>query len=67
MTEIGNTTRIVIQASIIFTVLMLFGVSSRSVGYTYGSMDSERFKRQCPNGFEPIYEKAKSFGCRLGI
>ena len=37
------------------------------VGYTYGSMDSERFKRQFPNGFEPIYEKAKSFGCRLGI
>lgn len=36
-------------------------------GYTYGRMDSERFKRQYPNGFEPIYEKAKSFGCRLGI
>jgi hypothetical protein len=36
-------------------------------GFTYGSMDSERFKRQFPNGFEPIYERAKSFGCRLGI
>ena len=132
MTEIGNATRVVIQAGIVFTVLMLFGVSSCSVsekvfpgadentpsraqymtwinntaegsteaqtlinldffkwlhdeygmvldiysfdtgnidgvGYTYGSMDSERFKRQYPNGFEPIYEKAKSFGCRLGI
>ena len=32
-----------------------------------GSMKSERFKRQYPNGFGPIYEKAKSFGCRLGI
>jgi hypothetical protein len=37
------------------------------VGYTYGSMDSERFKRQYPNSFDPIYEKSKSFGCRLGI
>ncbi|MHC4069963.1 MAG: hypothetical protein ACYS18_08490 [Planctomycetota bacterium] len=36
-------------------------------GFTYGSMDSERFKRQFPRGFGPIYEKAKSFGCRLGI
>lgn len=36
-------------------------------GFTYGSMDSERFKRHFPNGFGPIYEKAKSFGCRLGI
>ena len=32
-----------------------------------GSMDSERFRRQYPNGFDPIYEKARSFGCRLGI
>ena len=36
-------------------------------GFTYGSMDSERFKSRFPRGFEPIYEKAKSFGCRLGI
>ena len=36
-------------------------------GFTYGTMDSERFKRHFPNGFEPIYEKAASFGCRLGI
>ncbi|MHC4157519.1 MAG: discoidin domain-containing protein [Planctomycetota bacterium] len=132
MTEIGNATRVVIQAGIVFTVLMLFGVSSCSVGekvfpgadentpslaqymtwinntaegsteaqtlinldffkwlhdeygmvldiysfdtgnidgvgYTYGSMESERFKRQFPNSFEPIYERAKTFGCRLGI
>lgn len=33
----------------------------------YGSMDSERFRRFYPNGFDPVYEKAKSFGCRLGI
>lgn len=32
----------------------------------YGSMDSEVFKRQFPNGFDPIYEKAKSIGTRLG-
>ena len=37
------------------------------VGYTHGSMESERFKRQFPNGFGPIYKKAESFGCRLGI
>ncbi len=33
----------------------------------YGSMDSERFKKQFPNGFGPLAEKAKSFGCRLGV
>ena len=32
MTEIGNATRVVIQAGIVFTVLMLFGLSSCSVG-----------------------------------
>jgi len=32
-----------------------------------GNMDSHRFKRQYPNGFDPVYKKAKSFGCRLGI
>ena len=132
MTERRNTARVVIQAGIVFTVLILFGVSScrvggkvfpgadentpsraqymtwinntaegsteaqtlinlgffkwlhdeygmvldiysfdtgniDGVGYTYGSMDSERFKRQYPGGFGPIYEKARSFGCRLGI
>ncbi|UCE98856.1 MAG: hypothetical protein JSV82_06620 [Planctomycetota bacterium] len=132
MTEIRDTTTVVIQASVVFSVLILFGVSScrvgekvfpgadentpsraqymtwinntaegstepqtltnldffkwlhdeygmvldiysfdtgniDGVGYTYGSTDSERFKGQYPNGFEPIYEKAKTFGCRLGI
>ncbi|MBN1387582.1 MAG: hypothetical protein JW965_04000 [Bacteroidales bacterium] len=32
----------------------------------YGSMDSKEFKRQFPNGFDPIYQKAKSMGTRLG-
>ena len=35
-------------------------------GY-YGSMQSDRFQRQFPNGFGPLCEKAKSFGCRLGV
>ncbi len=34
---------------------------------SYGRMDSEKFKRQFPNGWRPIADKAKSFGCRLGI
>lgn len=33
----------------------------------YGSIYSDRFKKQFPNGFGPIAEKAKSFGCRLGV
>ena len=33
----------------------------------YGSTDTEKFKNQFPNGFKPIYDKAKSFGCRLGV
>ena len=33
----------------------------------YGSIYSERFKKQFPNGFGPIAAKAKSFGCRLGV
>ncbi len=32
----------------------------------YGSMDSEEFKAQFPNGLEPIYRKAKEMGTRLG-
>jgi len=32
----------------------------------YGEMDSDAFRRQFPNGFGPIYEKAKSMGTRLG-
>ena len=33
----------------------------------YGSMKSDRFKRQFPNGFGPIADAAAKFGCRLGI
>jgi hypothetical protein len=33
----------------------------------YGSLESERFKRQFPNGLKPIVDAAASFGCRLGI
>jgi len=33
----------------------------------YGSIYSERFKEHYPNGLDPIYEKARSFGCRLGV
>ncbi|MHA1717765.1 MAG: discoidin domain-containing protein [Promethearchaeota archaeon] len=33
----------------------------------YGRLDSSKFKRQFPNGFEPIYEKAKELGIRLGV
>jgi hypothetical protein len=33
----------------------------------YGSIDSERFKRHYPNGVNPVYEKARSFDCRLGV
>lgn len=33
----------------------------------YGSMKSDRFKRQFPNGFGAIAKAAGRFGCRLGI
>ena len=33
----------------------------------YGSTDSAKFKAQFPNGFDPIYERAKALGIRLGI
>ncbi len=33
----------------------------------YGSIYSDRFKKQFPNGFDPVYEKAKSLGIRLGV
>ena len=33
----------------------------------YGSIYSKRFKNQFPNGLEPMYEKAKSIGTRLGV
>ena len=33
----------------------------------YGSMDSERFKKQFPRGFEPIHKEAKEIGFDLGL
>jgi len=33
----------------------------------YGSMDSERFRRQFPGGFAPACGAAAAFGCRLGL
>lgn len=33
----------------------------------YGKMDSAAFRRQFPNGIEPIYRQAKAMGTRLGI
>lgn len=33
----------------------------------YGSIYSDRFKNQFPNGFDPIYNRAKSMGTRLGV
>nr|MDO8088787.1 hypothetical protein [Candidatus Sigynarchaeum springense] len=36
-------------------------------GNGYGRLDSEKFKRQFPRGFDPIYKKAKAMGTRLGV
>jgi len=33
----------------------------------YGRVDSDRFREQFPNGFEPIYQTAKKMGTRLGV
>ncbi|MCK0156467.1 hypothetical protein MWU65_04710 [Cellulophaga sp. F20128] len=33
----------------------------------YGSIYSDRFKKQFPNGFDPIYKQAKDLGIRLGV
>ncbi len=33
----------------------------------YGRVDSDRFREQFPNGFEPIYQVAKKMGTRLGV
>ena len=33
----------------------------------YGSVHSEKFKSQFPNGFQPMYSLAKESGTRLGI
>jgi len=33
----------------------------------YGSTKTDKFKKQFPNGFDPIYKKAKAMGTRLGV
>ncbi|MCL3782070.1 hypothetical protein EMN47_16910 [Prolixibacteraceae bacterium JC049] len=33
----------------------------------YGSIYSDRFKSQFPNGFDPMYKQAKAAGIRLGV
>ena len=33
----------------------------------YGSIYSDRFKKQFPNGFDPLYKQAKALGIRLGV
>ncbi len=33
----------------------------------YGNTTSDRFKKQFPNHFDPIYKKAKVMGTRLGV
>ncbi len=49
-------------------ILDIYVVSAGAIDKArwYGSMDSEEFKKQFPNGFEPIYKKAKEMGTRLG-
>ena len=39
----------------------------RLIPYHYGTMHSEEFKSQFPNGFMPLVKKAAGFGSRLGI
>jgi len=39
----------------------------RMAPYQCGTLNSEDFKKQFPNGFGPLSEKAASFGCRLGV
>lgn len=34
---------------------------------SYGSLESRSFKEKFPNGFDKIYQKANSIGCRSGI
>ncbi|NEW84958.1 MAG: discoidin domain-containing protein [Mariniphaga sp.] len=34
---------------------------------TYGSLETEFFKKRFPNGFDPLVKLAKSFDCRLGV
>lgn len=49
-------------------MLDIYLVSAGTIdkGGWYGSMDSDEFKAQFPNGLDPIYKKAKEMGTRLG-
>ena len=49
-------------------VLDIYVISAGAIDKAgrYGKMDSDAFRRQFPNGFGPIYEKAKTVGTRLG-
>ena len=49
-------------------VLDIYVVSAGAIDKArwYGSMESPEFKSQFPNGFDPIYKKAKKMGTRLG-
>jgi hypothetical protein len=49
-------------------VLDIYVISAGAIDKAgrYGKMDSDAFRRQFPNGFGPIYEKAKNMGTRLG-
>lgn len=44
-----------------------FDAGTIDAPHYYGSITSERFKEHYPHGLDPLYEKAKSFGCRLGV
>ena len=49
-------------------VLDIYVISAGAIDKAgrYGKMDSDAFRSQFPNGFGPIYEKAKAMGTRLG-
>ncbi len=49
-------------------VLDIYVISAGAIDKAgrYGTMDSDAFRSQFPNGFGPIYQKAKSMGTRLG-
>ena len=49
-------------------VLDIYVISAGAIDKAgrYGKMDSDAFRRQFPNSFDRIYEKARSMGTRLG-
>lgn len=48
-------------------VLDIYNISAGTIDKAgrYGSMDSDEFRRNFPNGFGPIYEKARTMDTRL--